>query len=180
VARGAAEVAKLEAERQSAVALGDAQVKEIEATGEAKRQEAAATGHAKAMAIKTAGYAGAAVLVAVALAVVILAGGWSAATTRKAWAEAQLLTIGVEQSTLLPPPFVVTADGYLVDTRSGERARLRDAAGVNRLRLQTSADVTKAALGARAAAEIARATGRPEDGAGLLLPPQKGGNHGTV
>jgi len=153
-----ARLATLESERKSAEALGKAQVRELEATGEAK-----------ALAIRMAGYAGAVVLGAVALGVLILASGWTLATTRQAWASSQMVRIGVEPATMLPPPLVVTADGWLIDTRSGERARIRDAAGVQELKLKAMAEITQTALAGRAAAEVAKATGRPEDGAGLLL-----------
>jgi hypothetical protein len=72
--------------------------------------------------------------------------------------KARYVQIGVEPLTMLPPPIVVTADGYLIDTRSGERARIRDAAGVNRLKLAASTRNTETAQMARAVVEAAKST----------------------
>ena len=71
--------------------------------------------------------------------------------------DAGYVKIGVEPSTLLPPPLVIV-DGYLLDTRSGERAKLRDPAGVNRLKLAASTRNTETAQLARAAVDIGKAT----------------------
>jgi hypothetical protein len=133
-ARVAGEVARLEMERQAAAAWGRARVRTIE----------------------VGGWAMVGLLVAVAggLGMVALAVG--GAIVRRAGIAGGFVRIGVEASTL-QAPLLVTADGWLVDPRTGERARLRDRAGVDRLRLQASARLGAVAIAARAAERIAGA-----------------------
>jgi hypothetical protein len=92
-----------------------------------------------------------------AISIIIIATGRSVAYTYNAILSAQYVRIGVEPMTMLPPPLVITADGFLIDTRSGERSRIRDAAGVNRMRLSATTQTTNAALLGRATVDISKA-----------------------
>jgi len=125
---------------------------------EQQRQIALARGEAEARTVTTLGYALAAVLVAFALAAVIVSVGFAAASVRRAVIESAFVKIGVERLTLQAPPMVIV-NGFLIDTTTGERARLSDGAGVNRLKLAASAQATNTAILARAAAEIAGKAG---------------------
>lgn len=167
--RAALDKVEIEARQTASAAELGARLAELEA----QRRSAEAYGEARAVATRAAGYAGSVALGGLALALLILAGGWAMATIRRAWAAAQYVTIAVEQATL-QAPLIVTIDGYLLDPKTGERARLRDRAGVDRLRLQAATALTQAALAGRAAEAVAKATGRPEDAAGLLLAPHAG------
>jgi hypothetical protein len=42
---------------------------------------------------------------------------------RRAWTAGGILPIGSEEGTLQAHPLMITADGWLIDNRTGERAR---------------------------------------------------------
>ena len=130
--------AKADGARQIAIAQADATRKTWEAVGQGSNWLLTAIG------------------IGLSLSVVIFTTGRTAARTYGAILRARNVLINVEPSTLLPPPFIITDTGYLIDTRTGERARIRDAAGVNRLRLAASTQTTNIALGMRAAQQIAK------------------------
>jgi len=140
----------------------------IRARGEAEASTIRAHAEADVRTSRTLADAGAiaipAVAVGLAVAFVILALGHSTATVKRAILSAGYVRIGVENQTLLPPPLVVH-NGYLIDTRSGERARLSDPAGVDRMRLAATAHATEVALTARSLVSVAKATknARPGD-----------------
>jgi hypothetical protein len=133
-----------------------------QAKAEAERGTVAARGQAAAAALVALGTGGQFAIVALgaglAIAIIVTATGRSVAYSYNAILKARYVQIGVEPLTMLPPPIVVTADGFLIDTRSGERARIRDAAGVNRLKLAASTRNTETAQMARAVVETARIT----------------------
>jgi len=110
-----------------------------------------AIGNAGAMAIYI-------LVVALAVAMTIFASGRAIAHVRGVILASSYVRINVEPRTMLPPPLVITQDGYLIDTRTGERARLRDAAGVNQLRLAATTHATEIAQVADAQVRIAKAT----------------------
>ena len=84
--------------------------------------------------------------------------GFGAGRGLNSIATSQYVRIGVEPATLLPPPFVITRDGYLLATGTGERARLRDASGVDHLRIAATERATETALLARAVVDAAKAS----------------------
>jgi len=97
-------------------------------------------------------------VVALAIAMTIFALGRAIAHVRGMILASSYVRINVEPHTMQPPPLVITQDGYLIDTRSGERARLRDAAGVDKLRLAATTHVTEVALLSAAETKIAKQT----------------------
>jgi len=155
-------VAKVEADAQARAieARGQAEANRITAYAERDVRTSQTLASAVAIAIPM-------VALAVGLAAMILALGHSVATVKRAVLTAGYVTIGVEKPTLLPPPLVVHG-GYLIDTRSGERAALKDPAGVDRMRLGAMAHTTETALVARAHVAIARATKNPKAGDALM------------
>ncbi len=128
-----------------------AQAQAIETQSQVQTQVTVALGQAGYIAILAIG-------VGLAIAAIILATGHSVASVKQAMLTANYVQIGVESRTLLPPPWIITVDGYLIDTRTGERARLRDAVGVSQLRLAATTHSTETAQLAQAEIEIARAT----------------------
>ena len=152
-------------------ARGQAEASTILARGQADVQTELARADASVQTSHTLATAGAVAIpllaVGAAVAFVILAWGHSTATVKHAMLTAGYVTIGVERPTLLPPPLVVH-NGYLIDTRSGERAALKDPAGVDRMRLGAMAHTTETALVARAHVAIARATKNPKAGDALM------------
>ncbi|MBN1891034.1 MAG: hypothetical protein JW850_23765 [Thermoflexales bacterium] len=134
-----------------ATAEAGARVQAIRTQNEAQTQVTVALGQAGYVAILAIG-------IGLAIAAVVLAAGHSVANVKRATLTANYVQIGVDPRTLLPPPLVITRDGYLIDTRTGERARLRDAAGIDRLRLAATTHSTETAQLAQAAIEIAKAT----------------------
>lgn len=155
-AEAKAKLAEAEAQRTVIQAKGQADVETIKAKGQAEAQTELATGEAKSWTIVTLGIGLSGVAMLGALAFVIWVTGRSVATAYNDILKAQYVQIGVEPRTLLPPPLVITRDGYLIDTRSGERAKLRNAAGVDRLRLAATTQSTNIALLARAAQDIGK------------------------
>jgi len=155
-------VAKVEADAQARAieARGQAEANRIMAYAERDVKTSQTLASAVAIAIPM-------VALAAGLAAMILALGHSVATVKRAVLAAGYVTIGVEKPTLLPPPLVVHGH-YLIDTRSGERARLSDPAGVDRMRLGAMAHTTETALVARAHVAIARATKNPKAGDALM------------
>jgi len=142
--------ARGQAEASTILARADADIQ----TGRARADASVKTSHTLA----TAGaIAIPVVAIGAAVAFVILAWGHSTATVKRAVLSAGYVRIGVEPSTLLPPPLVIHA-GYLVDTRSGERAKLSDPAGVDRMRLAATAHATEVALTVRSLVSVAKAT----------------------
>jgi hypothetical protein len=142
-------------------AQAQAQSKTIEAQGAASAQATSALG--------TAGYITILVMgVSLAISAFVLATGYSIAHVKGAVLAANYVQIGVEARTLLPPPIIITADGYMIDTRSGERARLRDAVGVDRLRLAATTHTTEVAQLAQAEVEIAKSTRDTRPGDALM------------
>jgi len=152
-------------------ARGQAEASTILARADADIQTDRARADASAKTSRTLATAGAIAIPVVAIgtagAFVILAWGHSTATVKRAMLAAGYVTIGVEKPTLLPPPLVVHG-GFLIDTRSGERAKLSDPAGVDRMRLGAMAHTTETALVARAQVAIARAVKDPKAGDALM------------
>ena len=148
------------AEAKAIVAQGDAKARTISVQAEAKARTMTALGNALSGAIYIAVFG-------LVTAMAILALGRATADVRSAVRDSSYVRIGVEPSTMLPPPLVI-ADGYLIDTRSGERARLRDTAGVDRLRLAATTHTTEVALLAAAEKEIAKQTASAEPGDALM------------
>jgi len=142
-------------------ARGQAEANRISAYAESDIQTSHTLAQAGAIAIPM-------VAIGAAMAFVILAWGHSAATVRRAVMSANYVRIGVDPRTLLPPPLVISSDGYLIDTRSGERARLRDAAGVDRMRLAAMTHATETALVARAQVAIAKTTASDQPADALM------------
>ena len=141
----------------------------VEATKVAYTTEMSATlliapirADAQADATRAIGNAGAGAIyilvMALAVAMAIFALGHAVAHVRVAILDSSYVRIGVESRTMLPPPLVITQDGYLIDTRTGERAQLRDAVGVNNLRLAATTHMTEVAQVADAQVRIAKAT----------------------
>ncbi len=128
-----------------------AQAQAIETQSQAQTQVTVALGQAGYIAILAIG-------VGLAIAAIILATGHSVASVKQAVLAANYVQIGVESRTLLPPPLIITVDGYLIDTRTGERARLRDAVGVSQLRLAATTHSTETAQLALTEIEIAKTT----------------------
>lgn len=158
-AQGIAAIAEARAmaEQSSIKEKGKADAKSIESQGEAKSQFWNAVGIGSRIAIIALG-------IGLAVSIVIGMTGRTVAYTYNSIQKSKYVLIGAEPRTLLPPPIVITMDGYLLDTRTGERARLRDAAGVNRLRLAATTQTTNLALMGRTAEEIAK-TAKGKDGA---------------
>ena len=156
---------RLKAEAESAAIQETARLKAV-----AEQDAIKAKGQAWAGTLQALGFGGKIALVVLsaglALALVVAVAGRSAAYAINSVLDAQYVRIGVEPSTLLPPPFVITMDGWLIDTRSGERAAIRDAVGVNRLRLAATTQATNTALLGRAAVEISK-TNRGKGGDGV-------------
>ena len=125
----------------------DAEAKTETAKGEASARAITAAGWGAMFALFSLG-------IGSGIAVIVLATGKSVAHVRQVWIASEMIKIGVEASTLLPPPFVITRDGFMLDTRTGERARLRDSVGVNQMRLAATTQSTNIALLARAAERI--------------------------
>jgi len=159
------ESVKIEIDRQAA--LAEIKLRETQAESEAYKTRLLAEAQAEAEKARMIEQARAQVQVsqafAVALSIVLVLGavaavvwisGRSVAGAYNAMQAARYVKIGVEPGTLLPPPLVIV-DGYLLDTRSGERAKLRDPAGVNRLKLAATTHTTDIALMAAAARAIA-------------------------
>jgi len=117
---------------------------------------------ARAEAIRAIGNAGAMVIyifsVALAVATTIFALGRAIAHVRGVILASSYVRINVEPHTMQAPPLIITEDGYLIDTRTGERARLRDSIGVNNLRLATTTHMTEVAQITDAQVRIAKAT----------------------
>lgn len=93
------------------------------------------------------------VLAGVAILAVVLLYGLA----RRVQVQSAIYAIHVEPATQQAPPFLITSDGYLIDTRTGERAKVRDAAGVNKLRLQAGTQLTGIALATRAVERVGKA-----------------------
>lgn len=87
----------------------------------------------------------------------ILAGTLLYGTARTVALRSRIYSVRVEPATQQAPPMLIMDNGYLIDTRTGERARVRDAAGVNRLRLQAGTQLTGIALAARAVERVGKA-----------------------
>jgi hypothetical protein len=160
------ESVKIEIDRKSA--LAEIKLRETQAESEAYKTKLLAEAQAEADKVRLVEQARASVQVsqafAIALSIVLVLGaaaaaawaiGLSAANVYNAAAGARYIKIGVESATLLPPPLVIV-DGWLLDTRTGERAALRDPAGVNRLKLATTTHTTDLAIMAQSAERIAR------------------------
>lgn len=157
---------RAQADADAIVAAGRAQADGArviaQAKAEAEQGVVAARGRAKSQALKALGTGGQFAIVALgaglAIAIVVTATGRSVAYSYNAILKARYIQLGVEPLTMLPPPIVITADGYLIDTRSGERARIRDAAGVNRLKLAATTRTTDVALLSQALVNSAKIT----------------------
>jgi len=149
--------ARGQAEASTILARADADIQTDRARADASVKTSHTLATAGAIAIPVVAVGG-------AVAFVILAWGHSTATVKRAMLTAGYVRIGVENQTLLPPPLVIH-EGYLIDTRSGERARLSDPAGVDRMRLAATAHATEVALTARSLVSVAKATknARPGD-----------------
>ncbi len=146
--------AALEAQVRATAAAVD--LAERAARVEADQEAIVAWGKTKATLAMIGGWCLALVMLALALGLAAVSGGLGYLTVERARLAARYLPLHVERSTMQPAPLVVTADGWLIDTRTGERARIRDAAGVDRLRLAATTQATNIALGMRAAAQIAK------------------------
>jgi hypothetical protein len=178
------ETKRAELKLRQAQAEADAYRARVMADAEAEAAKVRLAEQARTAAVVTAafGYALSGVLVLAALAAVIWTTGYSYSRARVAVLSSGLVRIGVEPSTLLPPPLVITADGILLDTRTGARAALKDAAGIERLKLAATTRLTETALLARAATDIGKAT-KDKQAADMLpgiaasVPTLAGGEH---
>jgi len=163
---------QMELNRQEIAARQTVQVASVQATLtylDTRQQVAIANAEAQVVTRRIGGYAAAGLGIVLVIALAIVGICLATAYGRRALLQSQYIAIGVEKATLQPPPFVFVG-GYMIDTRSGERARLREAAAVNRLLLQRASEETETALRARAAIEIAR-QGASTDG--ILIKPDR-------
>lgn len=150
-AQVAAIVAQGDANANRIIASGQAEAESIRIQAASRANVTIALGNALSVAIYI-------FVVGLVMAMTILALGRATADVRGAVLASRYVRIGVESATLLPPPLVITEDGYLIDTRSGERARLRDAVGVDKLRLAATTHTTEIALLSAAEIQIAKQT----------------------
>lgn len=144
-----------------------------EAEAEARRETLIEQGRAVAQVMRAFADAMRIILVLGAVALVIFVTGRSVAGAHNAMLAARYVKIGADPATLQPPPIVITTDGLLLDTRTGERAKLRDAVGVNQLLLAAVTRNLDMAMLARAAEQIARSNSKPGSGGaqvGDILP----------
>jgi hypothetical protein len=148
--------ARGQAEASTILARADADIRTDRARADASVRTSHTLATAGAIAIPV-------IAIGAAGAFIILAWGHSTATVKRAVLSAGYVRIGVEPSTLLPPPLVMHK-GYLVDTRSGERAKLSDPAGIDRMRLAATAHATEVALTTRSLVSVAKATKNAKPG----------------
>jgi hypothetical protein len=104
------------------------------------------------------------VLVLGAVGAVIWIAGLSYSRARTSVLASNYVRIGVDPMTMQPPPIVITADGMLLDTRTGERAKVRDAVGVNQVLLAAVTHNLDMAMMANAAKDIAQKNSKPNSG----------------
>jgi len=104
------------------------------------------------------------VLVLGAAGAVIWISGVSYSRARNSVLASNYVRIGVDPNTMQPPPIIITHDGMLLDTRTGERAKVRDAVGVNQLLLAAVTHNLDMAMMASAAKDIAQNNAKPNSG----------------
>lgn len=172
---------ELQARRVNAEIEADAKRAQIEtartvtlARGNAEVQNITVEGDARAFGVRVLSVTLSLILIALAISGTALSVGWSASKARNAWLTSAYVRIGVEEQTLLPPPFVIVEDAgkrMLLDTRTGARAALRDATGISNLTLAASTQATNTALLTRGAERIAKSSqknGEPDNAANVL------------
>lgn len=102
--------------------------------------------------VNVAGYSLIIIAVGAALSITVIAVGRSAAHAKSQWALADYLMLQAANKDL--PPIIVTRSGYLLDTLTGERARVSDPAAVNHIRTAAMTRLLEASTLARAAVAI--------------------------
>ena len=97
------------------------------ARGNAWSQVILVLGRAAAIFIQALGYG---LAIGVPFAIVLICGGWSVSYVRQRWHKSRYFSYAINPAL---PLLLVSSDGYLVFTHTGQRARLRDSQGVDQV-----------------------------------------------
>lgn len=147
-------VVKANTETELTKARGNAEIRAIDTKSTTDAQVSMANASAWSRFVSVASYSLIIIACGIALSIAVIAIGRSAAHAKHQWAMADILLIQAANRDL--PPLIMTRSGYLLDTLTGERARISDASGVNQLRTAAMTRLLEASALAHAAVAIGK------------------------